>query len=53
MDKPPIGPLSPTDNSLAKGYKQVLVWCSQACEESFKPEARRPPAAHSNALLFS
>lgn len=53
IDKPPTDPLSPSDNFLAKGYKQVLVRCSQACEESFQPEARRPFSAHSNALLFS
>lgn len=39
MNKPSRDPHSPTDNLLAKGYKQVLAWCSQAREESFKPEA--------------
>lgn len=54
MDEPPTNPLSPSDNLLAKGfYKQAMFWCSQAREESFKPEARRPFAVQSNASLFS
>lgn len=49
-----LNPLSPTENLQAKGlYRQAVVWCSQACKDSLKLEARRPFAVESDGLLFT